>query len=197
MKHYLALLLLVIAAVSCGKVKEKARESINKGGETVGKTVTEFFEGISEGIDKTLQCEILLSPELQSKGIKTGKFSINHLQEGGNNSLLTLYLIFEKDFKSSIMVKVSDKTGLETGRAKLDIENQAGNAGYYNFAFNTQTCMEVKSKIYLYVQATCQRVMSEFSISSSNPTQSLAANKRNIAKVLQKSLIVNLKSIKI
>ena len=37
---------------SCGKVREKAKETINKGGETVGKTATEFFEGISAGIDK-------------------------------------------------------------------------------------------------------------------------------------------------
>jgi hypothetical protein len=149
MKQYVALLLLVIMAVSCGKVKEKARESINKGGETVGKTATEFFEGVSEGIDKTLQCEILLSPELQGKGIKTGKFSINDLPEGGSHNLLTLYLIFEKDFKSSVTVKVSDKTGLEMGRAKLDIENQAGNAGYYDFAFDRRTYVEVKSRIYL------------------------------------------------
>jgi hypothetical protein len=149
MKRNIALLLLMVAVISCGKVKEKAKETINKGGEMVGKTGAEFFEGVSEGVDKTLQCEISLSQGLKNKGLKTGKFSINNSQEGGINNQLTLYLIFDKDFKSSITVKVCDKTGLEMGRTKLEIENQAGNAGYYDFAFDRRTCVEVKSKIYL------------------------------------------------
>jgi hypothetical protein len=148
-RKIVVLLFLIVVVISCGKVKEKAKDSINKSGEAVGKTATEFFEGVSEGIDKSLQCEILLSPELQDKGITTGKFSINSLPEGGNNNLLTLYLIFDKDFKSPLTVKVFDKNGLEIGRTKLDIENQAGNASYYDFAFDKRTHIEVKSKIQI------------------------------------------------
>ena len=143
------LLLILLVAVSCGKVKEKAKEGINKGGETVGKTATEFFEGVAEGVGKTLQCEIVLSQELQDKGVKIGKFSINNSPEGGTNNLLTQYLIFDKDFDSSISAKAFDKNGLEIGRTTLDIENKAGNAGYYDFAFDKRTYIEVKSKILL------------------------------------------------
>ena len=149
MKRRIVLLLLLIAVVSCGKVKEKAKEGINKGGETIGKTTTEFFEGVSEGIDKTLQCQLILSQEVQDKGVRTGKFSINNLPEGGTNNLLTLYLIFDKDFNSSITAKVYDKSGLEVGRAKLNIENKAENAGYYDFAFDKRTYIEVRSRIIL------------------------------------------------
>ena len=149
MKQILTLLLLILFAfVSCGRVKEKAKEGINKGGEMVGGTATEFFEGVSEGIGKTLQCEIVLSQELQNKGVRTGKFSIDNF-EGGKNNLLVLYLIFDNDFNSSITAKVFDKNGLEIGRTKLDIENKAGNAGYYDFAFDKRTYIEVKSKIQL------------------------------------------------
>jgi hypothetical protein len=149
MKQKIITLLLLIAVVSCNRVKNEAKEGINKGGETVGKTATEFFEGVSEGIDKTLQCQIILSQAIQNNGIKIGKFSINNLPEGGTNNLLTLYLIFDKDFKSSITAKAYDKNGLEVGRAKLSIENKAGNAGYYDFAFDKRTHIEVKSKIVL------------------------------------------------
>ncbi|MDR0874042.1 MAG: hypothetical protein LBN27_11350 [Prevotellaceae bacterium] len=142
MKQKILLLIFLLAAVSCGKV-------VNKGGETVGKTATEFFEGVSEGVDKTLQCELNLSQELQDKGVKTGKYSIDKLPEGGKNNLLILYLIFDKDFKSTVTAKVFDKKGLEIGRAKLDIESKAGNAGYYDFAFDKRTYIEVKSKIVL------------------------------------------------
>jgi hypothetical protein len=147
MKQKITLLLCLIAVVSCGKIKEKAWDGINRGGELAGKGATEFFEGVAEGIDKSLQCELLLSEALQEKGVKTGKFSINSLPEGGSNNLLTLYLIFDKDFNSSLTVKAFDKNGLEVGRAKLDIESKADDAGYYDFAFDRRTYIEVKSKI--------------------------------------------------
>jgi len=31
----------------------------------VGETATEFFEGVAEGVDKTLECEIVLSDDLK------------------------------------------------------------------------------------------------------------------------------------
>ena len=69
------LVLVSLLMFSCDRVKKKTKETINKSGEVVGKTATEFFEGVSEGVDKTLQCEIILSPELKEKELKTGKFA--------------------------------------------------------------------------------------------------------------------------
>ena len=31
----------------------------------MGETATEFFEGVAEGVDKTLECEIVLSDDLK------------------------------------------------------------------------------------------------------------------------------------
>ena len=138
----------LMLSVSCSRVKEKAKETINKSGETVGKTATEFFEGVSEGIDKTLQCEISLSSFLIDNGLKTGKFSIENA-DGGRNNQLTIYLIFDKDFKSLVSAKVFDKNGLEVGRAKIEIEKKADEAGYFDFTFDKRTNIAVKSKIVL------------------------------------------------
>ncbi|HEY8402252.1 MAG TPA: hypothetical protein VIK89_13380 [Cytophagaceae bacterium] len=139
--------LLTFFVTACDEVKQKTKETINKSGETIGQTATEFFEGISEGVDKTLQCEITLSEELKSKGLKTGKFSIQNDTSGGTNNLLVLYIIFEKDFKGTISAKAFDKNGLEIGRSKIEVENKAGEASYYDFLFDKRTYIESKSKI--------------------------------------------------
>jgi len=148
MKPIISILAVLVLIVSCGRIKEKAKETINKSGETVGKTATEFFEGFSEGIDKTLQCEVSLSQSLMDKGLKTGKFAIENA-EGGSNNQLTIYLIFDKDFKSFVTAKAFDKTGLEIGRTKIDIEGKANEAGYFDFIFDKRSQIEVKSKIVL------------------------------------------------
>ena len=144
MKHFISFLVALILLGACGRVKE----TINKSGETVGKTATEFFEGVSEGIDKTLQCELSLSESLTDNGLKTGKFTIENA-EGGRNNQLTVYLIFDKDFKASVSAKAFDKNGLEVGRAKIEVEGKADEAGYYDFIFDRRTNIEVKSKILL------------------------------------------------
>ena len=148
MKNIIFILSALMFLTSCGRLREKAKETINKGGETVGKTATEFFEGISTGIDKTLECELSLSETLLNKGLKTGKFSIENAT-GGNNNQLTVYLIFNKDFHSFVTAKTFDKNGLESGRAKIDIIGKANEAGYFDFIFDKRTNIEMKSKIIL------------------------------------------------
>ncbi|MDR2204786.1 MAG: hypothetical protein LBE36_01315 [Flavobacteriaceae bacterium] len=148
MKRIISIFTVLTLLVSCSKVKEKAKETINKGGETVGKTTTEFFDGVSEGIDKTLQCELLLSESLKNKGLKTGKYSVEN-SGGGSNNQLTVYFIFDKDFNSPVTAKVFDKSGLEIGRAKIDVEGKTGDAKYLDFIFDKRSYIEVKSKITL------------------------------------------------
>ena len=148
MKYIILFFSTLMLLASCGKIKEKAKETINKSGETVGKGATEFFEGVSEGIDKTLQCELSLSSSLVNKGLKTGKFAIENAEEGRNNQLV-IYFIFDKDFKSPVTAKAFDKNGLEVGRAKIEIEGKADEAGYFDFIFDKRSYIEVKSKIVL------------------------------------------------
>jgi len=144
-------MLLVIstfAAISCNRVKEKTKQTINKGGEVVGKGATEFFEGVSEGVDKTMQCEINLSTSLSEAGIKTGTFMIESDSTGTHKNKLSIYLIFDKDFSGNINVKSFDNNGLESGRAQLRIDQKAGKSSYYDFVFDKKTNIEPKSKLY-------------------------------------------------
>ena len=86
-------IIILIALTSCNGIANKTKKGINKGGEVVGETATEFFEGVSEGVGKTLECDIKLSKQLVNKGLKTGVYQINSDVDGNNNQL-TLYLIF-------------------------------------------------------------------------------------------------------
>jgi hypothetical protein len=148
MKYIISVLSVLMLLVSCGRVKEKTRETINRGGETVGKTATEFFEGVYEGFDKTLQCEVSLSKTLMDKGLKTGKIVVENAN-GGRNNQLTVYFIFEEDFMSPVTAKAFDKNGLEIGRAKVDVEGKTDEAGYFDFIFDKRSYIEAKSKIVL------------------------------------------------
>lgn len=149
MKFIFSILSLALVLFACDSVKQKTKEAINSGGEAAGKTATEFIEGVTEGVDRTLDCSISLSLPLQEKGLKTGKFEISNDTLGGENNLLTLYIIFDKDFKHEVLVKAFDKKGLESGRARLPLEGKAGEAKYYDFHFDKRTDIEVKSKLTL------------------------------------------------
>ena len=139
--------LVLLAFLSCERVKNKTQETINAGGEAVGKSATEFVEGVSEGIDKTLEAKIKLSPNLIKNGLSTGKFEITDNPLGGNDNLLTLYLIFNQDFDGILRVKVFDKNGLETGRAKLEVKGIKGDANYFDFTFGNRVEIEARSLI--------------------------------------------------
>jgi hypothetical protein len=148
MKHttaivYLSLLLL---SVSCDRIKDGTKQSINKGGEVVGQIATEFLQGVSEGVDKTLQCTIQFSETLKAAGISNGKFSIESGQNGNKNKL-AIYMIFDKDFSGSITAKVFDKNGLEAGRCKADVQAKAGDGRYVDFGFDSRCDIEAKSSI--------------------------------------------------
>jgi TRAP-type C4-dicarboxylate transport system substrate-binding protein len=140
---------LALLSMSCNKAKETAKAVVNKSGEVVGQAATEFGEGIAEGVDKTLECQVSLSKSLTDKGIKTGKFAIDSDSLGHVNNVLSMYLIFDKAFNGQIVAKVNDKNNTEIGRVRLPVHVEAGAAGYYDFVFDKRTYIEVKSQIVL------------------------------------------------
>ncbi len=140
------ILSLIIFTLSCDRIKDSTKQSINKGGEVVGQTATEFIEGVSEGVDKTLQCTLTFSEDLKSSGISHGKFSINS-DGNGNNNIVAVYIIFDKDYSGPITAKVFDKGGLENGRCKVEVQANSGEARYIDFNFDSRCDIEAKSTI--------------------------------------------------
>ncbi len=139
-------LILSVNILSCSKIKDKTKMSINKSGETIGKSTTEFIEGVGEGINKTLALDIHVSEPLIDKGIETGKYLIEISDEGDKN-ILTLYIIFNKDFNETIFLKAYDKNNLEIGRVNMQITGKKNEAGYYDFIFDKRTKLENKGSL--------------------------------------------------
>ena len=147
MKYYpIFCVVLLTLLMSCNRIANKTKEGINRGGEVVGESATEFFEGVSEGVDKTLECEILLSKKLISLGLKKGVYDIES-QPIGNNNKLTLYLIFEKDFNKELVAKAYNKKEQEIGRAKTIVAGKKGDAAYFEFEFDKRTDIGFRNKI--------------------------------------------------
>jgi hypothetical protein len=138
--------MLITLLSSCDRVKRTAKETFNKTGETVGRSTTEFADGVSEGIDKTYQSTLAVSPELQQAGLSAGRFSVGSTDSSQHN-VLTAYLIFDQDLDREILVKVTDRKGVEYGRVRQHIAGTKGEAKYYDFVFNKRTRFESKSSI--------------------------------------------------
>ncbi len=141
----LFLLSLTFLCFSCNRAKEKAKSAINKTGETVGKGVSEFADGLKEGVTKTFDCTLEVSKDLQTKGISTGKFSIESDSVTANKAVV--YLIFEKDFNQTIKAKVFDADNKEYGRTSAAVSAKAGDAKFVDFTFDKRTDIESRSKI--------------------------------------------------
>lgn len=142
----LLFLLACYTQTSCDRIKDTTKQTINKSGEVVGQTATEFIQGVSEGVDKTLQCKMTFADILKQSGISSGKFSINS-DENGHRNKLSVYFIFEKDFSGFITAKVFDKDNMEYGRSKIEVQVKAGEAKYVEFNFDAKCDIESKSEI--------------------------------------------------
>ena len=142
-------LLIIITAISissCNWSKDKAKDAVNKTGEVVAKTGSEFVDGVSKGIEKSFSNEIVITDKLKANGLTTGKMLIRSTDSTTDN-ILSAYLIFEKDFDQVISVKVFDEKGLEYGRISQRISAKAGEAKYFDLIFDKRTNIDGKGKI--------------------------------------------------
>lgn len=144
---YLLIIPVSLLIFSCTRAKENAKAAINKSGEIVGRSASEFVEGVSEGVEQILERELIVSASLKSKGIETGKVIIADDSQGNTNNVLTVYVIFNNDFNGKLVAKVQDKTGREAGRATVEAIAKAGEAKYLDFNFDPRTHIDVKSTI--------------------------------------------------
>ncbi len=142
----LYLLLTATLLFSCNWFKQKTKETVNKTGEVVAKTGSEFVNGISKGIEKTFRNKAVFSDELIKEGLQSGKITIRS-SDSANDNIVTVYLIFNKDFNRKIMVKVFNEDGLEYGRASQIVKGEKDEAKYIDFLFDKRTNIDGRGKV--------------------------------------------------
>jgi hypothetical protein len=133
--------LLLTSCFSCD-VKDK----VNKAGDATGKVLGEFASGISNGVEEALVVKVVLSNELQKKGLQLGKTTVTS-DSGANDNVLTVYIIFNQDFSGELTAKAFDNEKTEMGRAKLNVSGKKDDAVFFDFHFDTRTNIDNDSKL--------------------------------------------------
>jgi len=159
MKKAFVGLLSVILVVSCQHIEDKANKAIDSGAQAVGnaidsgaqavgKTATDVVNNIDIGITKSSKVDIRLSEDLKKSGLSSGKYYVRKDDEG-NENVLSVYLISDKNIERQLSAKLFDKNEVEMGRAKLMLKQAKGDAGYHDFVFDPKISFEYQSKLVI------------------------------------------------
>ena len=145
MKSFVFVLSGILAtACSTGEIKE----SINEAGDAAGQTAGEFFEGATKGVQKAFDVKVSVDPALKSKGIEVGKTQVASDSVGTDN-LLTVYVIFNQNFKGKLTAKAFDDKSLEMGRSSVEIQGKKDEAKFVDFHFDPRTNLDSKNELVI------------------------------------------------
>jgi hypothetical protein len=153
MRSLILVLITFTLFVNCDRVKSGSKKAINKGGEMVGETASEFIDGVDDGVTNTLKPTVEFSAELAERNITKGKYWIDQHPKGREKNILSIYLIFNQAVNDTLLAKAFDKEGLEIGRSTIIVSENAGDAAYFDFIFDPRTVLEAKSKIVLQLKS--------------------------------------------
>jgi len=142
----LSCILMVSMVFSCNRVADSAKEKIDSGAETVGRTTSDVVTSFGKGISDANKVAIALSPELKQKGLSFGKYYLSENDKGKENTI-SIYFIADKNIDQPVNLKLFDKSGVEMGRQQQKIKLAQGAAAYYEFVFDEHVEFELKSKI--------------------------------------------------
>jgi hypothetical protein len=134
--------------ISCDWAKDKAKDTLHKGGEIVGKAGSEVVDGVKSGVEESFSSLIEVSPEVERKGIKIGRVKVVGTDSTTDN-IVSAYLIFDKGFNGKLTAKAFDKNGLEFGRASADIVADSGQTKYLDFVFDRRTNIDRNDRVRL------------------------------------------------
>ena len=146
MTKYISICCLLFIFISCDWAKEKTKNTVNKSGEIVAKTGSEFVDGVSKGVEKTFENDVVVSEELKKAGLKTGKIVVNN-SDSAQNNVITAYLIFDKKFNQNVIIKILNEDNNEYGRSNQIITAGKNEAKYFDFGFDKRTQIEGKGKL--------------------------------------------------
>jgi hypothetical protein len=148
MKNLFILLFSMLVFTSCDWAKDKAKSTLHKGGEVVGKAGSEVVDGLTEGVEESFSNLIEVSPSIKAKGLQTGQIKVSGTNSSTDN-IVSVYMVFNKSYAGSITAKAIDKNGLEFGRTTLQLSGDSGQARFVDFIFDKRTNLDRKDKVVL------------------------------------------------
>ncbi|MGD9127632.1 MAG: hypothetical protein PVH19_09665 [Planctomycetia bacterium] len=145
MKKYLIVLALIFPVAFCGCGDDE--ESVaTKLGNQVGNSVTDFAQGVGEGVDEKMKVPVEVNQKMLDRGLKStvAKWTIEDAKKG-----ISVYIVAETAFEGTLIVKAYDKDDLEIGRTEADVVLGDDDAKHVLFAFpdNVDTQLVKKYRI--------------------------------------------------
>ena len=138
--------ILTLTLSSCDWAKDKSRKTVNKAGEIVGKTGSEFGDGVYKGVKKTFENNVKISDQLKTKGLELGEVVINSTDSTSDN-VLTTYVIFNENFDQEITIKIFNENRKEYGRLIAKVKGEKGKAQHFDFTFDKHVHIGTKGNI--------------------------------------------------
>ena len=138
--------ILTLTLSSCNWAKDKTKKTVNKAGEIVGKTGSEFGDGVYKGVKRTFENNIKISDQLKTKGLEIGEVLINSTDSTADN-VLTAYVIFNENFDKEITIKIFNENGKEYGRLTEKVKGEKGKAQHFDFTFDKHVHIGTKGSI--------------------------------------------------
>jgi len=140
--------LALLSFASCGRVKEEARDALNKGGELAGSAAGEVIEGMATGVEETWSVDVQLSDALKARGLTLGKVQVEADSAGRDNRVI-LYCASSLPFQDTLYALAFDQDGREMGRASVVIDLPPNGADVHMLRFQALTDLERKSRVVL------------------------------------------------
>lgn len=113
-------------------------ETLSKEGKEAAEKMSqgagEVTKGVNEGFDKSMvRVKVLASPELLD-AVSIGRAG-KHFNDSTLLTGVSIYLIFEKEFKNRLILKAFDSDSTEVGRSIADISGKPDDAQYITFGY--------------------------------------------------------------
>ena len=137
---------LALVTASCNWAEKKAKDTVNKTGEVVGKAGSEFVNGVAKGVEKTFENEVKFSDPLIKQGLEAGKIVIRSSADHSDD-IISAYLIFNNNFDQEVTIKIFSPQGKEYGRVRQHVKGKKGDAFYVDFTFDSRTNIDGKGTI--------------------------------------------------
>ena len=127
-------IVLTVSLLGCSDTKQSGAESL---GESIGKNVTEFAQGIGTGVDAQMKIKIELAPALEQSGIS---YTVAKQDTAlvDSKKTIAVYFLSTKEFQGELIAKAFNAEGQEIGRATVDVSFKADDAQYISFAFQPE-----------------------------------------------------------
>ncbi len=118
-------------------VGEALQGSGQEGMQALSKGLGDVVKGAAKGFDASLDAvQVKPAQTLTDKGMRVERASRRAAAQAGQPAVITAYVLSDKDYKGTLMLRALDDGGKEVGRSKAEVTQKPGDAAYVDFPFD-------------------------------------------------------------